>query len=107
MPHPRELPIPRPIANELKAVELARIWAVSGGGQHVTLSTAIMPDPAAWGILLVNLAKHVANAYQQTKGIDSNQTLTRLKAAFDAEWTSPTDKPVGAVIQNPQSENPK
>lgn len=99
--------MPRPLVNEPKAFEMARVWAVAGGGQYVSLSTNVIADPASWGILLVNLAKHVANAYQQTKGIDADQTLTRLKAAFDAEWASPTDKPIGAVVPNPQSENPK
>jgi len=57
--------------------------------------------------LLVNLAKHVANAYHQTKGVDPNQTLAGIKAAFDAEWANPTDRPTGEVIKNPQRENPK
>jgi hypothetical protein len=96
--------MPRPLVNEPKAVELARIWAVAGGGQHVSLTTKIIPDPAAWGILLVNLAKHVAMAYQQTKGLDANETLNRIKSAFDSEWTSPTDKPTGEVIRQPPSE---
>jgi len=99
--------MPRTLTNEPKAIELARIWAVAGGGQHVSLTTNVIPDPAAWGILLVNLAKHVANAYHQTKGIDPNLTLNRLKAAFESEWTSPTDKPVGEVVNKPQSENPQ
>jgi hypothetical protein len=105
MPHPRELPMPRSLSNEPKAFEIARIWGVAGGGQHVSLSTNVIADPSAWGILLVNMAKHVANAYQQTKGLDANQTLAGIKAAFDAEWASPTDKPVGEVVKNPQAEN--
>jgi len=104
MPHPRELPIPRTLTNEPKAFELARLWGVAGGGQYVSLTTAVIADPAAWGILLVNLAKHAANAYQQTKGLDANQTLVRIKAAFDAEWANPTDKPTGEVIKNPPAD---
>ena len=104
MPHPRELPMPRPLINEPKAIELARIWAVAGGGQHVSLTTSAIADPAAWGILLVNLAKHVASAYQQTKGLEAHETLNRIKSAFDSEWTNPTDKPTGEVIKNPPTE---
>src|SRR4051812_43917847 len=100
MPHPRELPMPRPLTNQPNAIELARIWAVVGAGQHVSLTTNFTPDPAAWGILLVNLAKHAAMAYHQTKGLDPNETLNRIKASFDAEWTNPTDKPTGGVIKN-------
>ena len=106
MPHPRELPMPRPLVNEPKAFELARVWVVAGGRQHVSLSTGVIGDPVAWGILLVNLAKHVANAYHQTKNLDPNQTLAAIKAAFDAEWASPTDKPVGEVVKKPEPEKP-
>ena len=107
MPHPKELPIPRPIGSDPKAFELARIWIVAGGGQHVSLSTGVVGDPTGWGIMLVNLAKHVANAYHQTRGIDPNQTLDGIKAAFEKEWTNPTDKPMGEVMKKPQAENPK
>jgi len=107
MPHPRELPIPRPVANEQNAFELARIWIVAGGAQYVSLSTGVVGDPKGWGIMLVNLAKHVANAYHQTRGIDATQTLEGIKAAFEKEWNTPTDKPMGEVMQRPQPENPK
>jgi len=99
--------MPRPIANEPKAFEIARVWIVAGGGQHVSLSTSVMGDPAAWGILLVNLARHAANANHQTKGVDVNQSLAGIKAAFEKEWAAPTDKPIGGVVPNPQSEKPK
>jgi len=106
MPHPRELPIPRQIANEQKAFELARIWIVAGGGQHVSLTTGIVGDTKGWGVLLVNLAKHVANAYHQTRGLDPNQTLAGIKAAFDAEWTNPSEQPTGEVVNKNPPQNP-
>jgi hypothetical protein len=107
MPHPRELPIPRPVTNDQKAFEIARIWIVAGAGQYVSLATGVVGDPKAWGVLLVNMAKHVANAYQQVRGLDANQTLAGIKAAFEAEWNNPTDKPTGEVIDKSQGENPK
>lgn len=107
MAHPRELPIPRPVANEQKAFEIARVWIVAGGGQYVSLATNVMGDGRAWGILLANLARHAAAAAQQTRGIDANQTLAQIKEAFDTEWANPTDTPSGEVIRNPRSEPPK
>jgi len=38
------------------------------GRQHISLATAVWDDPASWGIMLVDLAKHIAIAYQQTTG---------------------------------------
>ena len=101
MPQSNEIPIPRAVANDPKAFELARLWIVAGGGQHVSLTTNIVGDHKAWGVLLVNLAKHVANAYQQARGTDPTQTLSGIKAAFDAEWANPATKPVGELAKPP------
>jgi len=106
MPHPRELPIPRPVANEQKALEIVRVW-IAGGGQYVSLSTNVMGDPRAWGILLTNLARHAAAATQQTRGMDASETLAQIKAALDAEWANPTDKTRGEVITKSPPETPE
>jgi hypothetical protein len=107
MPHPKELPIPRPCANEEKAAELARIWMSGRGGQHVSLSTGVVGNPNGWGVLLVNLARNVADAYKQTLGLDPDQTLAGIKAAFEKEWNSPTTRATGEVVKNVPRENPK
>jgi hypothetical protein len=91
-----ELQIPPAAIASGKAVELARVWAANDQ-QHVTLGAEMWDDPFAWGIMLVDLANHVANAYEQTKGFDRAKTLARIKAGFDAEWGNPTDKATGAV----------
>jgi Domain of unknown function (DUF5076) len=90
--HPGELPIP-PVAEKAhKGFEIARIWAARGG-QHVTIRTETWEDPAAWGIMLVDLARHVANAYAEDEGMDAEAALERIREGFDAEWGHPTDEP--------------
>jgi Domain of unknown function (DUF5076) len=85
-----ELPIPPAALSDERAVELVRVWA-SNKKQHVTLASEAWPDPAAWGIMLVDLARHVAQAFQQRTGSDPQQTLARIRQGFDAEWDSPTE----------------
>jgi hypothetical protein len=92
-----ELVIPPAAKTDPKAAELIRVWA-AGGAQHISVNTNAWEDPFAWGICLVDLAKLVADAYHQTKGLDSQQTLARIKQGFDAEWGSPTDEPTGKVL---------
>ena len=41
---------------------------------HVTLRTAAWKNPAPWGILLADLARHVANAYEKGEGLDGAKT---------------------------------
>jgi hypothetical protein len=96
--HPRQLPIPEPAENDSRAVELLRVWA-AGGKQHVSLATGLWHDPANWGIMLVDLAKHIANAYEQANGMSRVKTLQRLKDGFDAEWGTATDQPEGRISE--------
>ena len=94
---PKHLQIQPIAANDSRAIELARIWAAQGK-QHVSLATGLWKDPAAWGVMLVDLAKHVANAYEQTSGEDHAETLLRIREGFEAEWTKCTDTPTGKVL---------
>ena len=96
--HTTELLVPPAVRKDPKAVELARVWA-AGGAQHVSLATGVWEDPAAWGLMLVDLARHVARAYHQTQGLDPEDALRRIKQGFDAEWDHHTDQPSGGVVE--------
>lgn len=91
-----QLDIPPDAKSDPDAVEIARIWAANGK-QHVCLRTGLWDDPFAWGIMLVDLAKHAANAYEQTEGRNRGEVLQRIKEGFEAEWQSPTDEATGQV----------
>ncbi|HEY2156671.1 MAG TPA: DUF5076 domain-containing protein [Isosphaeraceae bacterium] len=94
--HPNQLDIPDPAVPDPKAFEIIRIWA-GQGKQLVTIRTELWDDPAAWGMMLVDLAHHVANAYEQIEGRDRVEVLARLRQGFDAEWADQTDTPIGRV----------
>jgi hypothetical protein len=97
-PHPGQLPIPPAATSDAKAREIARIWGASGG-QHVTLASELWNDPAAWGIMLADLARHVANAYQQSRDMEPSQVLACVKEGLDAQWGWPTDQPKGTLLR--------
>ena len=92
----KELPVPSVVQSDPSAREVARVW-VGGGQQHVTLATGLWQDPAAWGVFLVDLAKHVANAYAQGQDRDASEVLGRIREALEAEWHAPTDSPTGHI----------
>lgn len=81
------LPVPKSAQLDDNAIELIRIWAASGQ-QHVSIATNIWENPAAWGIMLVDLAKNIARSYEN---IDERAALALIKEGFDIEWSSPTD----------------
>jgi hypothetical protein len=94
--NPKELVIPPAVHSDPKAKELLRVWAAHGK-QHVSLATLVWEDPAAWGIMVVDLCRHVALAFQQTTGRDPVEVLARIREGFDAEWEEPTDTPSGGL----------
>jgi uncharacterized protein DUF5076 len=94
----RELNVPPGISSDPKARELARVWAAHGE-QHVTLDVEAWGNDAGnWGILLVDLARHVARAHHELYGTPEHDSLTRIRELFDAEWERPTDPGRGSVI---------
>jgi hypothetical protein len=80
-----------PISNEASAFEVLRVWAGSNQPQQVSLRTT-WPDPAAWGLMLVDIARHASKAYADGDAIRGQEVLARIKQAFDAEWQAPTDE---------------
>ena len=96
-----QLLIPDSAKTDPRSFELLRVW-VANKGQHVSLRAGVWKDPAAWGLMLADLARHVADSYQQVAGFDRLQTLQRIKAALDAEFGSPTNEPSGQISRPEQ-----
>jgi hypothetical protein len=87
----QELPLPPTLDQAASAMEMARIWIVDGH-QDVVLSPNLWPDSGAWGLMLVDIARHVASAYAQQRGQNRTEVLKRIREAFDGEWSHSTDK---------------
>ncbi len=85
---PRPLPVPS-FADADDAIELIRVF-VSAGSPHITLATDVWDDPAAWGILMVDVMRHVARSYGGTVNMDHDAVLKRIREGFDAEWSHET-----------------
>ena len=92
----KSLPIPDAARQDPHSFELIRVW-VADEGLHTSLRTAVWDDPFAYGIMLCDLMKHIANAYHQDCGRDWAETFQRVKAGLDAELASPTDRPTGKL----------
>jgi len=89
--HRRELELPPIATDDPGAIEILRMWAASGTCQQVVLR-AVWGDPAAWGLALVDIARHAAKAYGR-EGRDPVEVLRRIREFFDAEWDNPTEEP--------------
>jgi len=91
-----ELPIPDPAKEDPKSFEILRVW-MTKTGQYVILKPGVTKDPAGWGLVLADVMRHLANAYEQVEGRDRSRTFERIRAGLDAELSSPTDQPRGVL----------
>src|SRR6266513_2313001 len=82
-PHPiyDALIIP-PEALAQGGVEVLRA-AIVDGGLHVSLRRAF-DDPDAWGMLIADVARHVARIYATESKFREEETLERIRALFNA-----------------------
>jgi hypothetical protein len=56
-------------------------------------------DASSWGIVLADVARHVANAIKDVKGDDPALTVARIAAVFNCELANPTDDPAGEFLK--------
>ena len=98
MAEQKSLDIP-PVAQRDKAsFELIRVW-IAEGGQHVSLRSGVWEDPAYWGMMLADLAKHVVKAHTlMDEEIDEEDFLERLRQGFESEMDSETDEATGEIV---------
>ena len=77
------------------AREFVRMWNDSAGTVVAIVDpTPLGPDPFAFGLALVDAAKHGAKAYAHAVGMSEDEAMALIWAGFDAERASPTDTPI-------------
>jgi hypothetical protein len=72
------------------AMELLRVAIVEGKPRFV-ITPNLWDDPGAWGILMVDVIRHLGNAYE-LDGKDKAASIDRILAVFRAEIGSPTSE---------------
>jgi hypothetical protein len=93
------LDVPPAAQRDKASFEVMRVW-IAEQGQHVSIQSGAWDDPFAWGIVLADLARHIALAHRmQNPKIDPEAFLERLLEGFQAEIDNPTDEPEGEIKQ--------
>ena len=87
----RDLPVPATVLEASNPREILRVWTTDAG-ERVTLRIDDI-EPGAWGLMLVDIAKHVAHAYAQRGGLSPNDAFIQVVTMFIAEIQEPTASP--------------
>lgn len=99
MPPIKRLDVPPAASRDKTSFEVLSVW-IAEQGQHVSIRSGAWEDPFAWGIVLADLARHIALATQiQRPETDAEAFVERLLEGFHAEIENPTDEPEGEVTQ--------
>jgi hypothetical protein len=91
-----QLRVPEPARTDAKSFELLRVW-IAHQDQHISMRVGVWQEPEAWGMMLADLARHIAAAFEQSEHRDAVEMLKRIKAAFEAEMELPTDEVHGEL----------
>jgi hypothetical protein len=96
----QELTIPPGALEDPQSGEMLRAW-IAKGGLHCTLriGTWKADEAIAWGILLSDAARHVADALEKEKGTKRAETLAAIRESFDREMDAPTSETEGGFVQ--------
>ncbi len=101
----KSLPIPAPAKRDPRAVEMVRAW-IAEGYLHIALNVGFWEQPErgiderdAWGILMADIARHIANAHEAEYGRDPRETLIAIREAFEREVEKPTSAATGAFVE--------
>ena len=88
--HIGELAPPPEVLGSADAKEMLRCW-IKDGSLFVSFSPGIFVGSAeTWGMLLSDVGRHIAEAFEQEKWDTLDSTKSRMKDMFDAEWHKPS-----------------
>jgi hypothetical protein len=99
-PEDKAISIPPDALSDPDAREMLRAW-VAHEGLHCTLNIGQWGEREAsgWGVLLSDVARHVAQAMHKATGAEPSEILEEIRNVFNEELDEPTSDTSGGFIQ--------
>lgn len=96
----KTLVIPPAAQRDEKAVQMLSAW-IAEKGLHCSLNVGMWeengrPEAPAWGILLADAVRHIANALQEQYGHPAPDTVAAILESLHGELGEPTSQVTGA-----------
>jgi hypothetical protein len=93
------LVIPPAAQRDEQSIQMISTW-IAEKGLHSTLNVGMWhaqgkSEAGAWGIVLADLIRHIANAIREEHGTDTETTIRKIVEALHAELDEPTSKVEG------------
>lgn len=97
-------PIPEAALRDADAVEMLRVW-IAQQGLHCSMKVGMyretmnVAEEKAWGTILADVARHIANALQAGYSTDAADSLQKIRASFLEELGDPTSEATGDFVR--------
>lgn len=95
-----ERPIPPAALRDENSVEMLRVW-IAEQKLHCSMKVGMyqdgmgIPEVDAWGTILADVARHLADALESKYGADKEDSITKIRDSFLHEISKPTSKTDG------------
>jgi hypothetical protein len=93
------LVIPPAAQRDDNSTQMLSAW-IAERGLHCTINVGMWhaegrDEPAAWGVLLADVVRHLANAIESERGVDADDVIADIVESLNDELESPTSKARG------------
>ncbi|WP_338771178.1 DUF5076 domain-containing protein [Massilia sp. METH4] len=95
-----ERPIPPAALRDENSVEMLRVW-IAERKLHCSMKVGMyqdgmgIPETEAWGTILADVARHLANALNEKYGASTEESIQKIKDSLLDELAKPTSKSDG------------
>lgn len=97
-------PIPEAALRDDEAVEMLRVW-IAERGLHCSMKVGMyretmnIPEEKAWGKILADVARHIANALEAGYATKAPESLQKIRESFIEELDAPTSEVKGDFVR--------
>lgn len=99
-----ERPIPEAALQDDDSVEMLRVW-IAAKKLHCSIKVGMyrekskIPEERAWGVILADVARHLAKALESGYGLDSRTAMNAIMKQFNEELAEPTSITEGGFVR--------
>jgi len=99
-----ERPIPEAALLDENSVEMLRVW-IADKRLHSSLKVGMyretmnVPEEKAWGRILADVARHIADALKEGYSANEEDSLNQIRAAFNHQLDQPATSVKGGFVQ--------
>lgn len=99
------LPVPPAALRDNDTIHMLGSW-IAEGGLHCSLNVGFFKahghdEPRAWGIMLADVIRHLADALSQDQGMGRQDSIEAVLSALQDELADPTSDTHGDFVANP------